>query len=345
MGANSDLEVWGILFLFPWNFRIAVFQKPRGPLRIFCGLLRLAAQSMPCGQPLTTVGSLVLCSKSKRRCLRNYRSREPGKQEGENKTSLIRKAKSFVACLCMGRWSRSADQGVVLMAERWNIHEGKRFAHLVKGHCHAVLVVMKALISHWDKEPFYSRDQSCSRHFYSGDSILFSCGGIVLGHHCAEGQHKGNFLTWFVLTWGWHPKKRSFASRVKSQNATAQDSPSLKACTSERLAVFRPSATVSRIGLMESRMCRCHWHGGPPPLLATPSPKVAHDDAGCLMESCLSWCGDPPPWLADTPPGWLTPHPHHPHHPPYVMDGWGARPLRWLSVLVCLSAMVKISNG
>ncbi len=53
-------------------------------------------------------------------------------------------------------------------------------------------------------------------------------------------------------------------------------------------AVFRPSATVSRIGLMESRLrrhchCRCCWCGGPPP---------------------------------------------------HVMDGWGARPLRWLSVLV-----------
>ena len=32
------------------------------------------------------------------------------------------------------------------------------------------------------------------------------------------------------------------------------------------------------------------------------------------MESCLSWCGGTPP--------------------PYVMDGYGARPLRWLSVLV-----------
>ncbi len=65
--------------------------------------------------------------------------------------------------------------------------------------------------------------------------------------------------------------------------------------------VFRPSATVSRIGLMESRVHRHHHcRGGPPP-------------------------------LADTPPlaGW----------PPHVMDGWGARPLRWLSgvlVLFCL---------
>ncbi len=37
-----------------------------------------------------------------------------------------------------------------------------------------------------------------------------------------------------------------------------------------------------------------------PPQLATPPPKVAHDDAGSLMESCLSWCGRPPP-------GWLPP--------------------------------------
>ncbi len=67
---------------------------------------------------------------------------------------------------------------------------------------------------------------------------------------------------------------------------------------------FRPSATVSRIGLLESCLhCRCHWCGGPPPpppagWLTPPGwlpPKVAHDEAGSLMESCLCWCGGPPP--------------------------------------------------
>ena len=53
--------------------------------------------------------------------------------------------------------------------------------------------------------------------------------------------------------------------------------------------VFRPSATVSRIGLMESRLRRrCRWCGGPPP----------HHH------------GPPPTWYEN------------------VMDGWGARPLR-----------------
>ena len=47
---------------------------------------------------------------------------------------------------------------------------------------------------------------------------------------------------------------------------------------SGRFAIFRPSATVSRIGLMESHTCHCHWCGGPPP-----------------------------PQLADPPPGWLPP--------------------------------------
>ncbi len=51
-----------------------------------------------------------------------------------------------------------------------------------------------------------------------------------------------------------------------------------------------------------------------------PPPKVAHDDVGSLMESCLCWRGGPP--LAGRPP------------PPHVTDGWGVRPLRWLSVLV-----------
>ncbi len=34
--------------------------------------------------------------------------------------------------------------------------------------------------------------------------------------------------------------------------------------------LFRPSATVSRIGLMESCTCRCRWCGGPPPLASWP---------------------------------------------------------------------------
>ncbi len=54
------------------------------------------------------------------------------------------------------------------------------------------------------------------------------------------------------------------------------------------------------------------WLADPPPWLADPPlagypPKVAHDDTGSLMESCLSCChGDPP--LASYPPlrdGWL----------------------------------------
>ncbi len=45
-------------------------------------------------------------------------------------------------------------------------------------------------------------------------------------------------------------------------------------------SVFRPSATVSRIGLMESRLCRCR--GGPPSQLA-----------------------DPPGWLPPPRDGWL----------------------------------------
>ncbi len=104
---------------------------------------------------------------------------------------------------------------------------------------------------------------------------------------------------------------------------------------------FRPSATVSRIGLMESSTYHCC--GGPPPPgwppLAGYPPKVACNDTGSLMESCLSYCcGGPPngcpPWLADPP---LAGYP-----PPHVMHGWGARPLRWLSVLVISFLSMKI---
>ena len=69
--------------------------------------------------------------------------------------------------------------------------------------------------------------------------------------------------------------------------------------------IFRPSATVSRIGRMESCTCRyCRYRGVPP----SPLPPHHHP---------------PPAWHEN------------------VMDGWGARPLRWLSVLVseCMSVM------
>ena len=60
--------------------------------------------------------------------------------------------------------------------------------------------------------------------------------------------------------------------------------------------LFRPSATVSRIDLMESRLHRrCRCRGGPPPWLTPPS--------GWLTPLA----GRPPPWLADPPlrVGWL----------------------------------------
>ena len=86
---------------------------------------------------------------------------------------------------------------------------------------------------------------------------------------------------------------------------------------------------------MESRLlhrCHCCWCGGPPPLgwpplAGLPPPKVACNEVGSLMESCVCHRGEPP--LA----GW----------PPHVMDGWGARPLRWLSVLVKKSAAGCVS--
>ena len=89
---------------------------------------------------------------------------------------------------------------------------------------------------------------------------------------------------------------------------------------------FRPSATLCRIGLMESRLHHHCCHGGPPPYwLATPP------------QSCMWWCGQPYGVMSElvwrTPPlaGWP---PLASWPPPYVMDGYGARPLRWLSVLV-----------
>ncbi len=64
------------------------------------------------------------------------------------------------------------------------------------------------------------------------------------------------------------------------------------------MAVVRPSATVSRIGLMESCTCR-HCRGGPPPPPLTPPHRLPSH-----------WLTDPPAWHDN------------------VMDGWGAQPLR-----------------
>ena len=76
-------------------------------------------------------------------------------------------------------------------------------------------------------------------------------------------------------------------------------------------AIFRPRATVSRIGLIES--CTCHrCCGGPPPPTTTITPL-------------------PPPQLGPPPHNWDPPpppppyHHHHYHHPAWhenVMDGW-----------------------
>ncbi len=55
--------------------------------------------------------------------------------------------------------------------------------------------------------------------------------------------------------------------------------------------VFRPSATVSRIGLMESCTYHCHCRGGPPPLLADPPPGW-QTPATWRMVGALGLCAD-----------------------------------------------------
>ncbi len=75
------------------------------------------------------------------------------------------------------------------------------------------------------------------------------------------------------------------------------------------ICVFRPSATVSRISLMES--CTCH-RGEPPPLAGCPPPKLHVMKWAALWSCvCVVIVEDPPwlvdqPWLADPPrDGWL----------------------------------------
>ncbi len=127
-----------------------------------------------------------------------------------------------------------------------------------------------------------------------------------------------------------------------------------------RVSVFRPSATVSPIGQMESRLlrrCRCCWCGqgtphqlaGWPPPTGLPPPKLSVlKRASSLMESCLCCCGGPP--LAGDPHPklrswvWWSRQPSHSclcHHGgppppclPWERDGWLGRSAFTLRVLV-----------
>ena len=113
--------------------------------------------------------------------------------------------------------------------------------------------------------------------------------------------------------------------------------------------VFLVRARRSRGGLVESRLRhRCHCRWGPPPPPTTPT--------GWPLPHWLT------PYHHHRHPHWLTPPYHHPllgitqsHN--HVMDGRGARPLRWRSVLVwsfegaycfsleCITAFLESCRG
>ena len=67
----------------------------------------------------------------------------------------------------------------------------------------------------------------------------------------------------------------------------------------------------------------------PPGWLTSPPPSWVWQSGQPYGVMSVSWRT---PWLTDPPGGWLTPLPGM--RTWWVMDGWGARPLRWLSVLV-----------
>ncbi len=64
-------------------------------------------------------------------------------------------------------------------------------------------------------------------------------------------------------------------------------------------------------------------------------PKVARSDAGSIMESCLSWCVDPPPrWLTLPPP------------PSPLRDGWLVRLASTLTKRTCLLGFAfRVTNA
>ena len=76
--------------------------------------------------------------------------------------------------------------------------------------------------------------------------------------------------------------------------------------------------------------------GWPPPGWATPL-KVAHDEAGSLMESCLCHHGGPPGWLTPPPSGWLTipPLANYPPRLAWERDGWLERSTFMLTKHTC----------
>ena len=105
--------------------------------------------------------------------------------------------------------------------------------------------------------------------------------------------------------------------------------------------VFRPSATVSRIGLVEScTVVVIVVVMGPPPTppWLTPPPKAEHDEVaqpyGVMSVSLLSW---------QTPPGWLTPSPAgYPSLPDdNMMDGWGRSAFTLTKRTCCCSALCR----
>ncbi len=127
-------------------------------------------------------------------------------------------------------------------------------------HTFAVVVIFVVVVEDNPPPPHLAR----ARGLDAGAASIhnFADGEIFI---CWEGKNFQYFCLQIVVA-----KRTEKIQQFKKKKT--KDSIKAKALAYIQESLFRPSATVSRIGLVESRLRRrCHWCGGPP-WLADPTP-------------------------------------------------------------------------
>ncbi len=128
-------------------------------------------------------------------------------------------------------------------------------------------------------------------HLHTSANLRCYCGPQKKSHHarCGQGFSCGGYQTWGeaidVVRQVCAHGKWKFCRWVLPESSHS------------RTKIFRPSATVSRIGPMESCMCHRCRRGPPPPTGWAPPPQVECYEVGSLMES----------YKTDPPQGWPLP--------------------------------------
>ena len=200
--------------------------------------------------------------------------------------------------LNLKKWRDCLNPGFVFLIR---VRNRSRFVRQIAGP--ALCIVLSATIT-----SAFSPQKNCR-----GREMTF----LALAVHkmCCSSLGQGTFYSSIGAVWNvqpivWWENTHSHVPQKKQRILfpffSAHKTHFHESC-GRKVKFFRPSATVSRIGLMESHVHHHHRHhrGGPPP--PGYPPKVAHNDAGSLMESCLSCCHGGPPlagWPTPPPPTW-----------------------------------------